>query len=84
MPVQVKRKLAVGLLVGGEVRVEEQLAFGPEFREVGHLAPADEPVAVGERLQVALAFGDQPRAVGELADERRLAGLRFEPQHEAA
>ena len=60
----------VGLVGGGEMGVEQKPAFGGEFREVGFLTPADEPVAAGEGLEVSLARGQQRLGVSEARDER--------------
>ncbi len=62
-------KVAIGLCVLREVRIEEELAFRTELREVGNLAPPQKPVAVRKRLHAALAFGDQRRDVGDPADQ---------------
>ena len=51
------------------------------FREERFLAPADEPVAAGQRLEVALAGGQQRRGVDEARDERRGHRLPVEREH---
>ena len=50
---------AVGDVARAELGVEDQRAVGRELRDVGLRAPADEDVAVGEHLDVALAGGEE-------------------------
>src|SRR5256885_1319707 len=67
------------------VGVEQQRSAGRVLADRGHAAVADDRVAAGERLHVALAGRQQGRvAVREDRDEARLARARVDPDAHGA
>src|SRR5215210_1052115 len=74
----------VGLDLGRESGVEEQIAISAELREGWFTAPTDEDVVVGQHLHVALGSSEQHVRVGVLAYHDGTHRLHVKLQHQTS
>src|SRR2546423_10814556 len=80
----IRVRVLAGLLAVAEVRVEEDLAVLAQLADVRPAAPADEDVAVGEELRVALERRQQLLRMVVAAHEGGALVLLVEPQQQDA